>query len=71
LFIYHSSFKWNDGRIIALLTLTGVFLAGFVAVQIMLPKTATIPPRIVTQRSVAAGLWSTICIGASQYIFSK
>lgn len=61
--------QWNSGRIIALLTLGGVLLVAFAAIQVLLPKTATIPPRIFKQRSIAAGCWATICIGASQYIF--
>ena len=49
----------------------GVLLPAFVATQIFLPKTATIPPRILKYRSVAAGLCSTIFIGSSQYIYGK
>ncbi|KAF2272093.1 putative MFS aflatoxin efflux pump [Westerdykella ornata] len=63
------TYAWSNGRIIALLTLQGVLLPGFVAAQIWLPKTATVPPRILKYRSVAAGLWATTCIAASQYIF--
>jgi hypothetical protein len=54
-----------------LLTLMGVLLLGFVAVQILLARTATIPLRIFRRRSIFAGVWATICIGASQYIFSR
>ncbi|KAF7553509.1 hypothetical protein G7046_g7087 [Stylonectria norvegica] len=63
------TYGWNSARIIALLTLAGILLSVFVAAQILLPKTATIPPRIVKQRSVSAALWATLCIGASQCIF--
>lgn len=48
----------------------GVLLLGFVAVQILLTRTATIPLRIFSRRSIFAGVWATICIGASQYVFS-
>lgn len=63
--------QWGNGRIIALLTLMGVLAIVFIAVQILLPKTATIPPRIFKQRSIAAGCWATTCIGASSYIYSQ
>lgn len=63
--------KWNDGRMIALLVLAGVLLLGFVLVQIFLPKTATIPPRIFKQRSILAGFFYTICSGSQMMIFSK
>lgn len=61
-------YAWSNGRIIALLTLGGVLLVGFIAVQILMPDTATIPPRIFVQRSIIAGFWSTFCIGASMMI---
>lgn len=48
-----------------------VLLVAFVAVQVLFPKTATIPPRIFKQRSVVAGFWVTFCVGASQYIYGK
>ncbi|RDL37705.1 Uncharacterized protein BP5553_05138 [Venustampulla echinocandica] len=62
-------YAWNNGRVIVLLTVAGVLIVAFIFVQALLPKTATLPPRILKQRSVAASLWSTICIGSSQYIF--
>ncbi|KZF24112.1 putative MFS aflatoxin efflux pump [Xylona heveae TC161] len=64
------TYFWNNGRIIALLTLTGVLLGAFVAAQIFLPKTAMIPPRIFKQRSIVAGCWATLCVGSSQYIYA-
>ncbi|RHZ58908.1 hypothetical protein CDV55_105826 [Aspergillus turcosus] len=63
------TYAWNNARIIALLTLMGVLLLGFVAVQMLLPRTATIPPRIFKRRSIFAGAWATLCVGASQFIF--
>ncbi|CAG9948903.1 unnamed protein product [Clonostachys rosea f. rosea IK726] len=60
---------WSDGRIIALLVLAGVLLIGFVAVQVLMPNTATIPPHIFKQRSILSGFWATICIGSQMMIF--
>ncbi|KAI1422985.1 major facilitator superfamily domain-containing protein [Xylaria sp. FL1777] len=63
------TYAWNDRRIIALLTL-GVFLGiVFVLVQVFMPKTATIPPRIFKQRSILAGFWTTIVLGSQMMIF--
>jgi len=56
---------------IALLVLAGLLLLGFVMVQILLPKTATIPPRIFKQRSILSGFFATVCIGSEMMIFSK
>ncbi|KAI3396429.1 hypothetical protein diail_12149 [Diaporthe ilicicola] len=61
-------YPWRNGRIIALLTLGGCLLIGFVAVQVLKPKTATIPPRIFCQRSILAGFCATFCIGSSMMI---
>ncbi|KAI1857640.1 hypothetical protein JX265_011055 [Neoarthrinium moseri] len=62
-------YAWSNGRIIALLTLGGVLLLAFCAVQVLMPKTATIPPRILKQRSILAGFWATVCIGSQMMIF--
>ncbi|CAK7239686.1 MAG: hypothetical protein STHCBS139747_001121 [Sporothrix thermara] len=64
-----ASYAWSDGRIIALLTLAAVLLVAFVVVQIVLPDTATVPPRIFVQRSIMAGVYSTLCVGAQMMIF--
>ncbi|KAJ8129524.1 hypothetical protein O1611_g4110 [Lasiodiplodia mahajangana] len=62
-------YPWNDRRVIALLTLAGVLGIAFILVQIYLPKTATIPPRIFKQRSILAGFWATIVLGSQMIIF--
>ncbi|KAK3327477.1 putative MFS aflatoxin efflux pump [Cercophora scortea] len=63
------TYAWNNGRIIALLVLAGVLLIAFVVVQIVKPDTATIESHIIKQRSIAAGVWATVCIGSSMMIF--
>jgi hypothetical protein len=47
-----STYAWNNARIIALFVVFGVLFLGFVAVQVWKPETATIPVRIVNQRSM-------------------
>ncbi|KAI1404519.1 putative MFS aflatoxin efflux pump [Hypoxylon fuscum] len=63
------TYPWGNGRIIALLTIGIALFLAFTAVQILMPKTATIPPRIFKQRSIIAGNWATICIGAHMIVF--
>lgn len=63
--------QWNNGRIIALLTLAGALLVAFAAVQILVPATATLPPRLFKYRSVISALWATLCISSGNFIFSK
>ncbi|KAK7954876.1 major facilitator superfamily domain-containing protein [Apiospora saccharicola] len=62
-------YEWSNGRIIALLVLGAVLLIGFVLTQCFMPKTATVAPRIFKQRSIVAGVWSTVCIGSQMMIF--
>lgn len=60
-----TDYPWSDGRIVACLVLSVVLLIGFIVVQYFKQDSATVPPRIVKQRSVASGLYYTICTGAS------
>ena len=59
-----STYAWSNGRIIALLTLSGTLFIAFIAIQFWKKDNATVPPRILKQRSVAAGFCYTICLGS-------
>ncbi|KAJ0119995.1 hypothetical protein J7T55_000846 [Diaporthe amygdali] len=63
------TYSWGNGRIVALLALAGILIIAFVAAQVLLPATATLPPRIFKQRSVVSGFWATICINSGNYVF--
>ncbi|KAK5170658.1 uncharacterized protein LTR77_005247 [Saxophila tyrrhenica] len=63
-----STYSWTDGRIIALFILFGVLAICFVAVQILKPETATIPARIIKNRSIIGGMWFTITIASSMML---
>ncbi|XXH05441.1 hypothetical protein Hte_011868 [Hypoxylon texense] len=69
-FMYANGSQWSNGRIIALLTLAGALLVAFAAVQILVPATATLPPRLFKQRSVVSALWATLCISSGNFIFT-
>lgn len=58
-------YPWNSGRIIALFVIGGLLFIIFVGIQIWLQDGATVPPRIIKQRSIAAGFVFCICIGAA------
>ncbi|KAJ9658573.1 hypothetical protein H2198_003591 [Neophaeococcomyces mojaviensis] len=58
-------YGWSDARIVALLVLAGVLLGGFGYLQYRLQERATLPPRIIRQRSVLAGAWFTACFDGS------
>ncbi|TVY17164.1 Efflux pump aflT [Lachnellula arida] len=60
-----STYAWNDGRIIALFVIFALLLVTFVAVQIWLGNSATLPPRIASQRTIAfASLFGFLLGGA-------
>ncbi|KAK9319424.1 major facilitator superfamily domain-containing protein [Lipomyces orientalis] len=64
-----TQYAWDSGRIIALLVLFGVLFLTFIGIQLWQRENATIPPRIIAQRSIAAGLTCSICVGATMMVF--
>ncbi|KAK3899145.1 putative HC-toxin efflux carrier [Staphylotrichum tortipilum] len=60
-----SVYRWNDWPIIVLFAVFAVCTAAFVAVQILMPGTASVPPRVITQRSVAFGTGFTFFLAGS------
>ncbi|KAJ7165601.1 putative efflux pump antibiotic resistance protein [Mycena crocata] len=65
-----SKYPWSDGRIIALFVLFGVLISTFVGIQIWKQDLATVPPRILKQRSVMAGAWYSLTLGGSLFILT-
>jgi MFS family permease len=63
-----STYPWHSARIIVLFLLTGVLLFGFIAIQIYTKENATVPPRIISQRSIASGFYYALCIGSTMMI---
>ncbi len=60
-----STYTWSNGRVIALLVLFPILIGGFIAVQIWKQDLGTVPPRIVKQRSILAGMFAQFCVGSS------
>jgi MFS family permease len=63
-----SKYEWNNGRIIALFVLFAVMLSIFLFIQYRAGDKATVPPRILKKRSVAAASWYAFCMGSSFFI---
>ena len=60
-----SVYAWSEWRIIVLLVFFSVLIVGFLIVQVVTHNTtATVPSRIILQRSVAFGCFYTLCVGA-------
>ncbi|KAF4972080.1 hypothetical protein FZEAL_9673 [Fusarium zealandicum] len=62
-------YPWGEGRIIALLVISGVLLITFVAVQIWQQENATVPPRLFKLRNVWLGTVFAFCLGAVLIIY--
>lgn len=56
------------GRIIALFVIAGILALAFAFVQFRQGDNATIPVRIVKQRSMATASWFVFCLGASFFV---
>ena len=63
-----SKYPWRNGRIIALFVIFGILAIAFVAIQIWRQENATVPPRILKQRSIAASVWYVMCLGGSFFV---
>lgn len=64
-----TKYAWSSARIIVLFVLFGVLAAVFVAIQFWKGDNATVPPRIIKQRTVAASAWFSLCLGGAFFTF--
>ncbi|QIW94720.1 hypothetical protein AMS68_000238 [Peltaster fructicola] len=64
-----ATYAWSDGRIIALWVVFAVLFLAFIAVQVFMNETATIPAAIIKNRSIIAGMWWTFCLASGMMIF--
>jgi len=64
-----STYAWSSGRIIALFVVFGILLITFVGIQFWMQDNATVPPRVLKQRTVAAGAWFAAALGAAFFIY--
>jgi hypothetical protein len=60
-----STYEWDEWRIVLLLVVFALCTAAFIAVQILKPETASVPPRVIMQRSVAFGTGFTFFLAGS------
>ena len=65
-----TTYDWSSARIIVLLVLSGLLFSAFVCVEHWQQENATIPPRIIKNRSVAAGTIFAFFSGGSMMTMS-
>jgi hypothetical protein len=63
-----SLYDWNDARIIALFVVFGAMFIAFAAVQVLMPKTATVPVKVITQRTMLAGAFFMLFLAGSMML---
>lgn len=63
-----TTYAWNNGRIIALFILFGLLLLLFLFIQYRQQEQATVPPRILRNRTVCAGAFFAFAAGGAFFI---
>lgn len=63
-----STYAWRDWRIILLFVFGGMLAATFIASQILMPETATVPPHIAGQRTVVASFFFSTMTGGAMMV---
>lgn len=61
-------YSWSDARVIVLIVVCIVLVAAFTGIQVWRKEAATVPPRIIKQRSIAAAVFICFCNGASMLV---
>lgn len=59
-----TKYPWKSGRIIALFILFGVLISVFIAIQFWKGDSATVPPKIMKNRSMASAAWFAFALGS-------
>lgn len=63
-----SKYAWHSGRIIALLVIFALLAIAFVVIQIWRQENATVPPRILKQRTIGCSTWYVTMLGGSFFV---
>jgi MFS family permease len=63
-----STYPWSNWRIILCLTLFGVLTVVFIVYQYFMKEFATVPFKIISQRSIAAAVWFVFCLGGAFFL---
>ena len=64
-----TEYRWGDGPMVALYVITAIGLISFIVSQKKLQERATVPPRIMKQRSIVFGaLYAFLAGGVSQLL---
>lgn len=59
-----TKYPWSNGRIIALFVVFSIMIGIFIAIQFWKGDSATVPPKIMKNRSMAAASWFSFTLGS-------
>lgn len=62
------TYNWGNARIIVLFILGGILLVMFVIIQFKAGESATVPIRVIKQRSVASAVWLSFFSSGSMFV---
>ena len=63
-----TTYPFSDGRIISLFVVFGITLIAFIGVQWWMGESATVPPRIGTQRTIASSSLFILCLAGANFL---
>ncbi|KAJ5787776.1 Major facilitator superfamily domain general substrate transporter [Penicillium paradoxum] len=65
-----TKYEWSNGRIIGLFVVFGVLGLVFIGVQIWAGDRATVPPRLIKNRSVWGSAWYALALGGAFFVMT-
>ncbi|KAF5027462.1 hypothetical protein F66182_423 [Fusarium sp. NRRL 66182] len=63
-----SAYAWSSWRLILLFVLFGITWIAFAVVQVKMPKTATVPVKVIKQRTMLACAWIMLFLGGGMML---
>jgi len=61
-----AKYSWNDPKIVGLFVVFSVLILAFIVLQIVRNDDhVTVPKRVIMNRSIAAGVWYSVCMGGA------
>lgn len=65
-----TKYEWSNGRIIGLFVVFGVLGLVFIGIQIWAGDRATVPPRLIKNRSIWGSAWYALALGAAFFVLT-
>lgn len=63
-----SEYEWSNWRLVVLFVVFGLTAIAFGVVQVMMPNSASLPVRVIKQRTMWAGTGFMICLSGAMFL---